>query len=134
MPIKIAWDNDEKTVLRVNAVDRWNWNDFHKNMRVATFWLDTVDHVVEVIVDFRQSAKLPAGALGHIRSLGGQIHPNSRNRIIIIGLEESVSKLLGGDDGIYQTGSRLIRFVENDEEAQAVIRMSEGREENPSDV
>jgi hypothetical protein len=121
MPITIAWDNDEKTVLRLTAADRWNWNDFHKSMRVATFWLDTVDHAVEMIVDLSQSERLPAGALGHIRSLGTQIHPNGRARLLIIGLDESVTGPLGGKDNIYHDSTRLIHFVEDEDQAQAIL-------------
>lgn len=122
MPITIAWDNDDKAVLRLTATGRWNWNDFHKNMRVATFWLDTVDHPVEIVVDLSQSDKLPAGALGHIRSLGTQIHPNGRARLLIIGLDESVTGPLGGKHNTYQDSTRLIRFVDTEDEAQAVLR------------
>jgi len=121
MPIHFDWDNDDQTVLRFVATAPWNWNDFHKNMRRATFWLDTVDHPVEIIIDLRQSDALPAGALGHIRSLGNRSHPNLRSRLVIIGLDESVAGPLGGTDGVYQVGERLIRFVETDDEAQAVI-------------
>ena len=121
MSIDFAWDNDDQTVLRLVATAPWNWNDFHKGMRRATFLLDTVDHPVELIIDLRQSNTLPAGALGHVRSLGKPLHPNMRTRLIIIGLDPSVAGPLGGADGIYQVGERLIHFVKTDDEAQAVI-------------
>ena len=121
MPIEFAWENDDQTALRLVATDPWNWNDFHKSMRLATFWLDTVDHSVELIIDLQQSTKLPTGALGHIRSLGKPLHANMRSRLVIIGLDDSVAGPLGGDDGIYQVGPRLIRFVQTNEEAQSEI-------------
>jgi hypothetical protein len=121
MPIEFDWENDDQTVLRLVAIDPWNWNDFHKNMRLATFWLDTVDHPVELIVDLRRSETLPAGALGHIRSLGKPLHPNMRSRLVMIGLDASVAGPLGGAAGIYQAGPRLIHFVQTNEEAQSVM-------------
>lgn len=121
MPVEFAWDDDEHTILRVTATPPWNWNDFHKALRRATFWLDAVDHTVEIVIDLRKSAKLPAGALGHIRSLGTAIHPNHEDRMVIIGLDESVAGPLGGADRTYQDEARCIRFVETDDEAQAVI-------------
>jgi hypothetical protein len=122
MPIEIHWQADDQMVLRIMATDPWNWKDFHKHMRVATFWLDKVDHGVDLLLDLRQSHKLPAGALGHIRSLGKAIHPNGRDRLVVVALDESIAGPLGGKDGLYSDGTRLIRFVDSDEEAQAVIR------------
>lgn len=121
MPVDFKWDNDEKTILRVVAVMPWNWNDFHKAMRRASFLLDTVKHDVDLLIDLRQSIKLPAGALGHIRSLGVAIHPNNPDRAVILGLDETIAGPLGGDDRTYSDGTRLLRFVESDDEAQAVI-------------
>ncbi len=121
MPVKFEWENDEKTIMRVVASGVWNWNEFHKAMRVMTFAMDRVSHSVETIIDLRGSAKLPAGAFGHIRSLGKRTHPNGTDRAVIIGLDESVAGPLGGAKGVYQEGERLLRFVDSDEEALAVI-------------
>ncbi|MBZ0302365.1 MAG: hypothetical protein K8J31_21645 [Anaerolineae bacterium] len=121
MPVDFDWDNDAQTVLRVIPTPPWNWNDFHKGLRRAAFWLDAVDHDVEILIDLRRSGKLPAGVLGHIRSLGVSIHPNSRDRAVIIGLDETIAAPLGGADHTYQDSARLIRFVETDAEAQAVL-------------
>ena len=121
MPVEFDWGDEAQTWLRFTPTTPWNWTDFHRAMRRATFWLDSVDHPVEILIDLRQSARLPAGALGHIRSLGVAIHPNSRNRAVIIGLDESVAGPLGGADRTYRDATRLLRFVETDDEAQAVI-------------
>lgn len=121
MPVEFAWDNDEKTIVRVVAVMPWNWNDFHKAMRRASFLLDTVHHDVDLLIDLRQSSRLPAGALGHIRSLGAAIHPNHPDRAVILGLDASIAGPLGGDDRAYSDGTRLLRFVESDDEARSVI-------------
>ncbi len=121
MPVEFRWDNEEQTVIRFVATGLWNWNDFHKAMRRATFWLDSVSHSVETIIDLRAGVKLPAGALGHVRSLGKRIHPNGTDRAVLIGLEGSVAKPLGGAEGVYRDGVRLLRFVATEDEALAVI-------------
>jgi hypothetical protein len=59
--------------------------------------------------------------LGHIRSLGSAPHPNARSRLLIIGLDESVAGPLGGEDGIYERGDRLLRFVDSEDAAQAIL-------------
>ncbi|MBZ0293422.1 MAG: hypothetical protein K8L99_12720 [Anaerolineae bacterium] len=121
MGIEYRWDNDAQTVIRMVVDGTWNWNDFHKNLRRMTFWLDSVDHPVELVIDLRASHKLPAGAFGHIRSLGKKIHPNGRDRVVIIGLDETLARQIGGEQGVYQDSERLIRFVPTDEAAQAVL-------------
>lgn len=121
MAIDFQWDNDAQTVIRMTVAGAWNWNDFHKNLRRMTFWMDSVQHGVELVIDLRGSHKLPAGALGHIRSLGKKIHPNGRDRVILIGLDASIAQPLGGETGSYRDGDRLICFVQTDDEARAVL-------------
>lgn len=121
MSIEFHWDNDDKTVIRFVMAGDWNWNEFHKNLRRSTFWFDSAPPGVETIMDFRGSHRLPAGAMGHIRSLGKRIHPHGQDRVIIIGLDAAVAAPLGGANRTYSDGQRLIRFVDSDEEAQAVL-------------
>jgi hypothetical protein len=121
MPVSFDWDSPAQRVLRFTATDPWNWNDLHRMMRVASFRFDALDHSAELVLDLRQSQRLPAGALGQIRSLGKAIHAKAHNRLLVIGLDESVAGPLGGSDGKYSDGTRLIRFVDSDSEAQAVL-------------
>jgi hypothetical protein len=121
MTITFDWDNPQETVIRLRADGDWNWNDLHKNMRRAAFWLDASDGPVDLVLDLRGGSRLPAGALGHIRSLGKPIHPNGRPRLIIVGLDESVAGPLGGDDGIYRQGEREIHFVSDDAAVAAIL-------------
>jgi hypothetical protein len=121
MTFGFRWDNDDKTVLRYVAAGAWNWNDLHKHLRRSTLWLDTVDHLVETIIDLRAGAKLPAGAVAHLRSLGKRIHPKMQARTIILGVDPAVQRQLGAVDGVYQTSVQLIRFASSDEEAAAIL-------------
>ena len=121
MSFDVQWDNDEKTVLRFAAGERWDWNEFHKRMRLSQFMLDRVDHPVEAIIDLSQSVKMPAGAVGHLRSLGKQDHPNRTPRIVIIGVDPTLRQQLGSADGVYRTPTQLIRFVSSDTDARRII-------------
>ena len=127
MPIKLAWDDDAKTVIRYRAEGIWNWNELHKNAKLATFALGNVPHPVETIFDLSRSIRLPAGAIGHLRSLGKRDHPNRQPRIIIIGVDASVQQQLGAQDGVYRAADQLVRFVGDEAEAQHVL--SEWRSE-----
>ncbi|HLU12226.1 MAG TPA: hypothetical protein VK003_21290 [Oceanobacillus sp.] len=121
MPFDFRWDNDDKTIMRYVASGAWNWNEFHKNMRRSTLWFDQVSHPVDVIVDLRGGNKLPAGAIGHLRSLGTKIHANSTGRAVILGVDAETQRKLGAVDGVYDAGERQLRFVETDEAAYRAI-------------
>lgn len=121
MGITFDWDNTDQTVMRYTVSGQWNWNDFHKHLRRSLLWLDTVDHTVEAIIDFRGTTRFPAGAFGHLRSLGKAIHVNASPRVVLIGVESALKQQIGGDDGIYHDGQRTIRFADSDDEAAAII-------------
>ncbi len=61
------------------------------------------------------------GALGQIRSLGKAIHAKAPARLLVIGLEDFVAHTLGGEAGVYQREGQLIRFVNDDAAAEAVL-------------
>lgn len=121
MPITYDWDNPEQTLIRLRAEGAWNWNDLHKTMRRAGFWLDAVDHPVDLILDLRGGDRLPAGALGQIRSLGRAVHPNGRDRLLIIGLDPVVAGPLGGEEGVYRTNDRAIYFAPDEAAAHGIL-------------
>ena len=122
MPFDFRWDNDDKTIMRYVAEGSWNWNEFHKNMRRSTLWFDQVSHPVDVIVDLRGGTRLPAGAIGHLRSIGTKTHANSTGRAVILGVDAEIQRRLGAVNGVYDDRERHLRFVVTDEEAYEIIR------------
>lgn len=131
MPLSSAREGRGGGVLRLTLTRPWNWNDLHKGMRRAALQLAPEGEPVEVLLDLRQAPELPAGAFGHIRSLGRALHPRLRNRLIIIGLEATLAARLGGRDGVYRDGRRLLRFVADDEGAAAVLAEWRGGADRP---
>ncbi len=127
MSFDFRWDNPEQTVLRYVAEGDWNWNDLHKHLRRSTLWLDTLGHPVETIIDLREGKKLPAGAVGQLRSLGKKTHPNNHARTIIMGVDAEVQRQLGVIDGVYRGKDRLIRFAESDADAAAILAEWQGK-------
>lgn len=121
MSFDFRWDNPEQTVLRYVADGDWNWNDLHKHLRRSTLWLDTLDHPVETIIDLRSGSRMPGGAVGQLRSLGKQLHRNSRARTIIMGVPAELQRQLGAVEGVYRTPEQLIRFAATDAEAAAIL-------------
>lgn len=121
MAMDFRWDNDEKTIIRYTASGTWNWNEFHKHLRRSLLWLDQVGHPVETIIDLRAGDRLPAGAIGHLRSIGAKGHPNSTGRAVILGVDDETQHRLGALDGVYQDNQRLLRFAQTDEAAYRIL-------------
>ena len=121
MPLNSALNEECGDVLVLTPTPPWNWNDLHKGMRRAALQLGQTGPAVEVLLDLRQAGEMPAGAFGHIRSLGVSLHPRMRNRLLVIGLEPTLAGMLGGRDGIYRDSKRTLRFVDDDREAAALL-------------
>ncbi|MDD9954941.1 MAG: hypothetical protein OXP68_01840 [Anaerolineaceae bacterium] len=123
MPLNSTLNEESGDVLVLMPTPPWNWNDLHKGMRRAALQLGQAGPPVELLLDLRQSGKLPAGAFGHIRSLGVALHPRMRNRLLVIGLEPTLKGMLGGRVGIYRDSKRVLRFVDDETEAAAVLAL-----------
>lgn len=121
MPLNSSLNDERGDVLFLVPTPPWNWNDLHKGMRRAALQLGQAGPPVEVVLDLRQAGKLPAGAFGHIRSLGLALHPRMRNRLLVIGLEPTLKGMLGGRAGIYRDSKRFLRFVDDEKEAAGVL-------------
>ena len=121
MPLNSAWHDDFADVLRLSPTPPWNWADLHRGMRRAALQLPADGGPVELLLDLSQAGPLPAGAFGHVRSLGLALHPRLRNRLLVIGLEPTLAGMLGGDSGVYSDGRRLLRLVSDDREAAAIL-------------
>lgn len=122
MAVKFNWDDHEKTVLLYTLEAGWNWNDLHKNLARSTLWFDQAEQPIDRVIDLR-GTQLPGGAVGHLRSLGKKQHRNETERVVIIGVPDSVVQLVtaGHPDREYRTGTRIVRFADTLEEARAII-------------
>ena len=124
MGITYAWeDENRKTVLRYTAEGDWNWNDYHKAVRMSLFMLHNLGHDVDVIIDLSGTGKIPAGAVAHVRSFGKRLNLHMTGNAVVIGMDATVEKslLAGRDERVLRVGEQAIYFVDDNESAQAII-------------
>jgi hypothetical protein len=121
MPFEFVWEDEAKTVVRYVAEGRWNWNDYHKIVRISTFSFESLDHKVEAVVDLRGGDGMPAGAVGHVRMMGKPSHRNRTARAIVLGVPPEVQRALGAVDGVAGTPEQQIVFVEDDDAVRSVL-------------
>ena len=62
MPIDVEWDNEQQTIIRQIFEGKWTWREFLAATTIETNnRIRSVEHMVHVISDFRESDSLPFG-------------------------------------------------------------------------
>jgi hypothetical protein len=65
MPVEVVWDNEDKSIIRYNHIDRWTLDEFFAAHRVYSRMMDSVDHNVYLIVNMSSAPPnyVPAQAI-----------------------------------------------------------------------
>lgn len=83
MPVTNTWDNDEKTIIRMEVIGRWTWDEMYAASDIGYAMLQTVNHIVYPIIDFSQSIGMPNHAITHARNMMGRQHPNTGMSVFV---------------------------------------------------
>lgn len=110
MSIKVLWDNPEKTIIRYAYDGRWSLDEFNDAYVEARKLLDTVDHLVDFIIDVRSSPLIPNGVLSRGRNVVLAPHPNE-GRTMIIGASSFVRAMADIFQKIYGVRGNRIPFL-----------------------
>lgn len=114
MPVDFRW-NDDKTALHFTCTGAWNWGELHRTLKRATLWLDTHDRPAAAIIDLRAGTRLPAGIVGHVRSLpNSYAHPRADRRMILLGVPDDARSVLQADGDRLMVGDFTLYFAADD--------------------
>ena len=123
MGVDFDWLDEDKTIMRYVATSPWNWKDYYRAIKISAFRMHNLDHQVDVILDLRQSEKLPAGAVGHLRGFGKPPHKVVSGRAVILGVPPEIEQNLTGETGrILNMGSHTIYFADDEKEAIDLVK------------
>jgi hypothetical protein len=69
-PIRVEFDNPERTIIRWDFRGRWTWDDWYISVQQAIGLRDLVieKQVVPILMNFKHSGPLPLGVLPHARA------------------------------------------------------------------
>lgn len=125
MPVDFQWDDADQRVMHYRVEGKWDWNQFHKTLRRSTLRFDEVEHEVGAIIDLRRSGQpMPAGAVGHLRSLLTSLaHVRFSGRAVVIGVDTPLLNALGVRDGVLRTQKGLIGFATDEDAARALLKV-----------
>lgn len=86
MKINVAWDNDEKTILYYQFEKGWSWNDLREIFSEGYTMLDSVDHRVDVIMDFSEASMFaPSGAINQARHVSNNPRHENIGLTVLVG-------------------------------------------------
>lgn len=120
--VDFHWYDPDKTVLRFTVSGRWTWGDLHRQLKRATLWLDTHDRSVSAVIDLRGGERLPAGIVGHVRSLpNSYVHPRADRRMILLGVPDDVRAILRADGDRLMVGEFTLCFAADDAAIGALL-------------
>ena len=83
MPVINVWDNDAKTIIRMEVSGRWTWDEMYAASTAGYAMLDSVNHVVYPIIDFSASLGMPPNAITHARNMMGKQHPRTGMTVFV---------------------------------------------------
>jgi hypothetical protein len=76
MPVNIEWDNEAKTIIRMEYVGRWTWDELYAATAKSRVMLDEISHKADFIHDWLHSEGVPSNVLVHARNLIEKRHPH----------------------------------------------------------
>ncbi|MBC7812684.1 MAG: hypothetical protein H7175_16125 [Burkholderiales bacterium] len=126
MAIDIAWDNEAQTVIRVDFVSKWDWNDYHEMVKFAAQMMNEVGHTVDLIYNLQQSAPISAGAITHaattMRLLDGRM-----GLMMVVSNAGYIKALLSTFQLVYKNWSDRVIGAASVEDARTYITRNAGK-------
>lgn len=89
MPVIYTWDNSDKTTLCYRLEGRWTWEELYQALGESRKVWNTVNHVVDVIVDLSASPGFPPGnILGHFRNVSAFYRDAKAGNTVVVGAND----------------------------------------------
>jgi hypothetical protein len=122
MNLITEWDNADKTILRVTYHPGWTWDDLQANGPIEREFLDSVEHKVDVIADFR-GTQLPPNAIVRLPQIAASppyTHPNS-GLMVMVGSPAFMDEVVSVYRRVYGAKARKLHVLPDLESARRQI-------------
>jgi hypothetical protein len=131
MAIQVYWEDDSKTIVRYDFEGTWTWDDLYKVFYQALAMETSVSHRVDVILDMRQSGRIPHNALTHIKNISDKEPPNIGLSVFVTSNRFLIS-LYNVGIKFYNKIGYYFRLTSTIEEAHALIAQDRELQRQPS--
>jgi hypothetical protein len=120
MPVKVNWDNRQKTIIRFDFNSRWEWTDYLAALEKAEAMFNQVDHAVDTIANLQNSAPLDPATL---REVHHALHNTPRNmgRIVVTPTSPLVRAMANAFSQIFHQQPECILLAESLSDARKIL-------------
>jgi hypothetical protein len=111
MAVKVVWDNDACTIIRVEIQGEWTWSEMHSALTQTVEMMDEQECTrADLIVDVSRATIIPSLALPNARSISQRRDPRM-NMTVLVGMSDVMRALLNAFLQVYNTVGRKERYV-----------------------
>lgn len=82
--IKVEWDTEAQTAIRVTYSHPWNWSEFEAAQTEVNSMMGSTEKVIDLIFDVRNGGSPPPGSMSKFRQVVQTGHLN-RGMIVFVG-------------------------------------------------
>ena len=122
MGVMSTWDNEVKTIIRVDFEGEWTWDEFESAQHELKERLDSVDHKADIIVVLG-TGTVPQGALAKFSTIvttPAFAHPNA-GLLAIVGANDFTKTLADIFAKLHQREAKKVTLVCTIEEAYEAL-------------
>jgi hypothetical protein len=120
MPIRVAWDKADKTIVRLVFNGDWTWADLDRASDEAAALIDTVDHKVAVLLDVRRARQIPGDFMNHAGRIADGHNPK-RGILVVVGASMLMQTVGGALFKLFPEATKDVMMAGTMDEAYAVI-------------
>jgi len=123
MPVHVVWDDpDEKTVVRYELVQPWDWESFHSAVERGWKMALAEGRRTDIILDFSAAGRIPPDAIAHFsRVMRSRVDARAGSAIIIAGMGERYVFVIDVVSRLFPRLAPNIYRVPTVEEARAIL-------------
>lgn len=135
MPVTVDWDDEARTIVRMNMIGSWTWEEAYAGADNGYAILDSVPYEVGVIIDFSQGAGLPPNAILNARNMIHRRHPRT-GLTVFVGTNSMFTALWNIFSRVYTLLARKQNsvFASSVDEARQILAAVYQRDTQPPDA
>ncbi len=104
MPVTTRWVDTDHTIICVEFVDPWMWDEYAANRQTGLHaMLDDVSHPVHFIYDLTCAQTVPPNSLSHIRLHSSGYHRNFSGVVVFVGAHGFLRRVIEMASKLYLT-------------------------------
>jgi len=135
MPVKTAWDNPQKDIIRIDVTAPWTWQDYDNCTLQLREMLLSVEHRVDFVADMTESGRVPdsTNSTQHVKR-GRDVRPDNYGITVNVGANTVAKATFNAGTVLSPRNRQTIFFVDTIDEAYELIKKDRQRHNGTEDM